>query len=156
MKKTCSIMKALLLISVSLLPFELKAADRSGADCGLTDFRNVDEWISLGEQQILTQMTDQELSRLATLTKQQLIITAKEETKARDTNPAVIKNVVQAVKYLRENSESEDVHVTLYKVNKLVVTEIAFWPGGNPYSYVFLRGTTRLIALNQDDEVSCR
>ncbi len=149
-------MKALLLISVSLLPFELKAADRSGSDCGLTDFRNVDEWLSLGEQQILTQMTDQELSRLATLTKQQLIITAKEETKARDTNPAVIKNVVQAVKYLRENSESEDVHVTLYKVNKLVVTEIAFWPGGNPYGYVFLRGTTRLIALNQDDEVSCR
>jgi hypothetical protein len=76
--------------------------------------------------------------------------------KEREDNVAVIKSTVQAVKYLRENSESEDVYVQNYQVKKLEVTEISFWPGGNPYGYIFLSGTTHLIAFNQDDSIVCK
>ncbi len=149
-------MKALLLMTLSLVTLHGQAADRWGSKCGLTDGKDDVTWKSVGQDQALTHATDQELNSLPTLTKQQLIIAAKEAAKEREDNAAVFKNTVQAVKYLRENSESEDVYVRNYKVKKLVVTEITFWPGGNPYGYIFLSGTTRLIAFNQDDSVACK
>ena len=149
-------MKALLLITLSLVTFNLQAGDRWGSQCGLTDDKNETDWKSVGKDLKLTLATDEELNSLPTLTKQQLIITAKAEAKERDEDAVAIKNTVQAVKYLRENSESEDVYVRNYKVKKLNVTEISFWPGGNPYGHIFLSGTTHVIAFNQDDSVACK
>jgi len=149
-------MKALLLITLSLVTLNLQASIRWGSQCGLTDAKDETEWKSVSENQRLTQATAQELNSLPTLTKQQLIITAKDEAKDRDDDASAIKNTVQAVKYLRENSESEDVDVRNYKAKKLRVTEISFWPGGNPYGHIFLSGTTRVIAFNEDDSVACK
>ena len=146
----------LLLITLSLVTFTVQSADRWGSQCGLTDGKDDVAWKSIGQDQQLTQATDQELKNLPTLTKQQLIIAAKEVAKEREDHFLVVKNTVQSVKYLRENSEAEDVYVRNYKVKKLLVTEISYWPGGNPYGYIFLSGTTRLIAFNQDDSVACK
>jgi hypothetical protein len=62
-------MKALLLITLSLVTLNVQAVDRSGSKCGLTDGKDDVAWKSVGQDQQLTLATDQELKNLPTLTK---------------------------------------------------------------------------------------
>lgn len=131
------------------------ATSRLGSKCGLTDSMGEEGWEKVGKWTELSRATDEKISKLPTLMKQQLIITAKEEA-ARFKEEVEIKNTLDAVKYLRENSEAGDLYLQDQRVKGKVYTEVVHFPGGNPYGAIFAKGSLRVIAFNQDDTLYCK
>ena len=131
-------------------------SSRLGSKCGLTDDKN-DSWARTKSLNIST-WSDARISELPTLTKQQIIIAAKDLTEGPDGLAAdiEIKNTIDAVKVLRQNSEGGDVYVMYYKVNRLDITEVLHYPGGNPVGIIFKTGSKRIHAENGDDTIICR
>lgn len=145
-----------LLVLVSFTNLSLFATPKWGSECGLTDDKNDEAWIQVGRTLDLRKASPDKLQALPTLTKQQIIITAKDEAKDRGDDASSIKDTEQAAEYLKANSESQDIQVANFKVKKLKVTLVSFWPGGNPYAHIFLYGTRHVIAFNQDDTIACK
>ena len=144
-------MKLLVLFSLVLA---ITANAKPGSQCGLTDSID-DSWITTARRS-LTDASDRTISNLPTLTKQQLIIAANEESKRRGENEK-FQSAVEAVDYLRESSTSNDVTIIHMEVDgRRMVTLVEIYPGENPYGSIFAQGTRRVIAYEKDSSVECK
>ena len=145
----------LLTFSVLTLAFAFSAigANKLGSQCGLLDSFEGEQLKAIGKGVQLDLSTPSDkVRKLPTLTKQQLIIAAKYF--ANENGESIeIKNTQDAINFL---SGSDGINVDSFKVNKLRVTEVMYYPGENPYSVVFLLGTTHILAFGQDGTVVCR
>lgn len=130
--------------------------DRTSSGCGLTKTKN-GSWIATKSLN-LSMWSDSKINHLPSLTKEQIIIATKELVSFRDelTEDRGVKTAVDAIKTLSDLSESNDVVMVYYKVNNRSVTEIRYYPGGNPYGIIFETGSTEILADNEDDTISCR
>ena len=149
-------MKTFSFIFAAFLALNAFGSSKLGSKCGLTDAKD-DSWTTTKTLNI-SKWSDARISELPTLTKQQVIITAKDLTQG-PTGLATeidIKNAIDAVTVLRENSESGDVYIKYYDVKRLAVTEVLLYPGGNPVGIIFKTGSKRIHAENGDDTVTCR
>ena len=129
-----------------------QAAYVPGSQCGLTD-KAGDGWVTTKSFD-LRQASEERISELPTLTKQQLIIAAKEL--AGKPASSEIKSTVDAVNYLRNNSVGEDLVIVHFNYAGEKFTHILHYPGDNPYGVIFEQGTRHIVALNSDDSVSCK
>lgn len=137
-----------------LLSFSSMAASKLGSKCGLTDSKD-DEWLGVGRSINLTSAKSAFINALPTLTKQQLIIAAKEYIKGGG-EEADIQNTVDAVNYLRQYSDGHSLSVSNYQVINSRVTEVLHYPGDNPNGVIFRTGTRTVVAYNGDDTILCR
>lgn len=138
---------------VMFLAVNLFADSKPGSKCGLTDSKD-DAWKET-KSISLTDASNSRINNLPTLVKQQLIIAAKEFADFGE-GSNVIKNTVDAVNYLRANSDANTLSVVYYNVKRLKVTEVLHYPGDNPNAAIFLTGTRTIIAYNGDDSITCR
>ena len=148
-------MKKWLMVLISLSSLSAMAAEKLGSKCGLTDFKEDGEW-KLVKSVDLGRARDSKIQELPTLTKQQLIIAAKELAKRHAKEGLEINNTLGAVGNLRGNSEGGDLSVDYYKVKNLKITEVVHYPGGNPYGVFFIQGTRRIQAYDEDSTVYCK
>ena len=144
-----------MLVLASFSSFSLFAATQWGSECGLTDSKD-ETWVSSGKVLDLAKASDARINALPSLTKQQIIITAKDTAADFGSDPKNIKSTAKAVELLRDHSESRDLQVYDYIVKKVKYTEVTFWPGGNPYGHIFHIGTTHVVALNEDGSIKCK
>ena len=149
-------MKTLSIIFTLFLALNSFGSTRFGSKCGLTNAKD-ESWTRTKSFNI-SSWSDARITGLPTLTKQQIIIAAKDLTKGPDGLVAdiEIKTTIDAVNVLRGNSEGGDVYVMYYKVNRLDVTEVLHYPGGNPVGIIFKTGWKRIHAENGDDTITCR
>ena len=125
----------------------------AGSECGLTDSKD-ESWVELKSVD-LTRASNARINALPTLTKQQLIITAKTFNDFGN-GPSEINNTVDAVEYLRQNSDGLHLSVNNYRVNRRLVTEVLHYPGDNANAAIFKTGTRTIIAFNGDDSITCK
>lgn len=142
------------LFSIALLALITSAhAAELGSKCGLLDTNESDEWRSAGRSISLDADTSaEELAALPLLTKQQLIIAAKYFANESDSD-VEIRNTFEAVQYM---SGSDGINVQNYQVKRRRITEVMTYPGENPYSVIFKRGTKQVIAYGKDGTVYCK
>lgn len=127
-------------------------ANIPGSQCGLTDTTS-DNWEHTKWIDLATAGAEQ-INALSTLTKQQLIIAAKYE--AAKYSESKIYNTVQAVEYLRHNSDARFLRVEHFTYREQRFTQVLHFPGDNPYGVIFEQGTLHVVAYNSDDSISCR
>jgi hypothetical protein len=121
----------------------------SGQYCGLSEEFNDEVWKEINSRHIaLYRLNDDQIDDLPTIVKQQVIITAKE------TNPE-IKSTKEAIAYLKEGSEGDEVHYNVYRVKGKIYNEVKTYGGGNPTSTIFRDGELRVHAHNGDDSIMC-
>ncbi len=137
-----------------MLTFSLaaSAANKLGSQCGLLDTNESDDWKVASDTLSLNGSSDPKIKTLATLTKQQLIISAKYFAK-QDGSEVEIKNTQQAVEYL---SGPDGLTVSSVTVGNKHLTEVMYFPGENPYSVVFMAGTIHVLAYGKDGTVYCK
>jgi len=133
---------------------DVLAEKKFGSSCGLTDTHR-DGWAKRGPNMTLDSMSDRAVRKLPSLTKQQLIITAKHFSKKLEDSP-LIRNSVDAVDFLRENSEWSELEIQDYRIRGEEYTEVLHYPGGSPFGLIFLRLTRRIVASNVDGTIYCR
>lgn len=150
-------MKWLSFLFLSTLSLHAFGDHKPGSQCGLTDEKNDTTWTKT-KSLFVSEWKEEKVKQLDTLTKQQLIIAAKDLTKGEDgfATEIKIKTTWDAINALRENSEGEDVAVEYYSVNNLSMTQVVFYPGGNPVGVLFKTGTKKIYATNSDDHIECR
>lgn len=144
-------MKKLILSIALLFAVNAAAETRYGSKCGLFDYSG-DFWEQAETIRTLSfnKKSDEEISSLPTLTKQQLIIAAKVLTEEKN-----IKGAAQAVRALRGYS-SDGVAVTYYRLKGKNYTEVIAYPGDNPYAVLFITGSRSIVAHIQDSDVVCK
>lgn len=142
-------MKFVLFVSVFAL--SLSASPRKlGSECGLVDSTEGEDFVvtrTIG----LDHATATKVNNLPTLTKQQLIIAAKETAKG-DVDAPEIYNTWQAVQYLNQRGLT----IVHAEAGERKVTEIRSYPGDNPYGPIFLQGTKKIVAFEQDGDIVCK
>lgn len=124
---------------------------QSASECELSEKKD-ESWIEVEETLNLEKYSSSEINLLATVTKQQVIITAKKIAKD-NAEEIVIKGTLDAVNFL---NQSEGPYISNYTVNGKNYTEILAYLGDNPVGLIFERGTTRIIAYNNDETISCQ
>jgi hypothetical protein len=127
------------------------AQTRWGSECGLTDMKD-ETWVEISKYQNLALYSEGQIRQLATVTKQQVIITAKEFAKASE-EKIPINNTLDAVNYLKPN---QGPYISNFLVNGEEYTEVLSYPGDNPVGMIFKRGSTVVVATNNDDSIECR
>ena len=150
-------MKRWLLVLVSATSIcGMATASRLGYQCGLTDSKD-DSWKRTKSLNV-SRWSEAQIDGLPTLTKQQIIIAAKDLTQGPNGLSAdiEIRSTIDVVHVLRGNSEGGDVYVMYYDVRALSVTEVLHYPGGNPVGILFETGSKHIHAENGDDTITCR
>lgn len=137
-----------------LLTFSLVASaeNKFGSQCGLIDTNESSDWIVAPGSLSVVSSSDPKIKKLATLTKQQLIITAKYFADEVG-NGVAIHNTRDAVEYLVSSGE---LTVSSVRVGSKRLTEVMYFPGENPYSVIFKAGTTHVLAYGKDGTVYCK
>ncbi len=137
-----------------LLTFSLVASaeNKFGSQCGLIDTNESKDWIVAPGSLSFVSSSDPKIKRLSTLTKQQLIITAKHFA-AENSNEEAINNTRDAVEYLVSSGE---LTISSVRVGNKRLTEVMYFPGENPYSVIFKAGTTHVLAYGKDGTVYCK
>ncbi len=120
-----------------------------GAECGLTDAKD-DSWKELKSYN-LNSASEEELAKLPTLVKQQVIVAAKYF--ASDDPSVKIYGTNDAVEFLRR---SDGPYITHYLVGGKRFTEVLSFPGDNPVGLVFAYGSLHVVAKNGDNDIMCR
>lgn len=128
------------------------AGRKLGSKCGLLDTNDTDGWKYTTVLRLDSDTIRKQVRKLHTLTKQQVIITAKYFASQDDEAPEIT-NTINAVNYL---SRSEGINVNDAVVNGKNVTEVTYYPGDNAYSVIFLAGTTHVLAYGEDGTVHCK
>ncbi len=123
-----------------------------GSKCGLTDTTS-DNW-EHSRSVDLSRANEEQINALPTLTKQQLIIAAKYE--AKKFSEGEIHNTVEAVEYLRHNSDAKTLTVEHFAYREQRFTQVLHFPGDNPYGVIFTQGTLHVVAYNSDDSIDCK
>jgi hypothetical protein len=120
-----------------------------GAQCGLSDSWGGDdsEW-NFNEKRELAvdRMSAAKLRKLPKVTQSQLIFTVGEKAN---------NDVVTAVKLLKSWSEAEEVYVKYFEFKGVKYASVLYYGGGNPVGYIFKDGSSKPIAENGDDSISC-
>jgi len=138
-------------VALTLLASPVFAVD--GSQCGLTDQKD-DSWKQT-KLISLSRADEEKVSNLDTKTKQQIIIAANYfGTDFGATGK--FKNTMDAVNFMRGNSEAGDMAVIYYRVNGERFTEVIHYPGGNPVGVIFATGSRTIIAENGDDSIICK
>ena len=138
---------------ITAFTFSASAARKLGSECGLKDSLAGTDVHPVGAVLSIDSSTPvSKIAKLPTLTKQQLIITAKYFLKTNG-ETTEINNTEDAINYL---SGSDGINVNRYIVKKSRITQVTYYPGENPYSVIFLSGTTHVIAYGEDDTIYCR
>ncbi|MEO5971025.1 MAG: hypothetical protein ABIQ95_13940 [Bdellovibrionia bacterium] len=146
-------MKNFLWLAVFILSTNTVFAEtRWGSECGLTDQKD-DSWVEVGKGLNLQKLTKAEIRNLPTLTKQQLIIMAKEFAKGSEDN-VPINCAIEAVDYLKGTDDGP--YISTYLVRGKKYTEVLIYPGDNPIGVIFKQGTVSIVADNGDDSIACR
>lgn len=146
-------MKVSLIVVAFVFSAFANAAAKPGSKCGLTDFKT-SAWVEAKSLDLRSANNDR-LNALATLTKQQLIITAKHfAQKWGESNNFY--NTLQAVNYLRSHSVGKDLNVVYYNVRGNRVTEVVHYPGDNAYGVIFETGTRTVVAYDGDESIDCK
>lgn len=149
-------MKVLVILglTLNLMISNLVYADfLPGSKCGLSDDADADSWTLMpGNRYALSRANTQRINGLPTLLRHQLVIAAKSAANGE----VEINNALDAVNYLRHNSDSSTLDVYDFRFNGNEFTQIKHYPGDNPYGFIFKRGTKNLFAYNEDGSVRCR
>lgn len=140
------------LFLVASFTFPTFASYTPGSKCGLTDATSED-W-EQSKSVDLSNANSTEINALPTLTKQQLIIAAR--YRATRFSETEIRNTVQAVEYLRHNSDAHTLSVDHFAYRGERYTQVLHFPGDNPYGVIFKRETAHVVAYNSDDSISCK
>jgi hypothetical protein len=125
---------------------------KAGSYCGLVDSTTEEAGFIETAVRSLNQASRATIEKLPTLTKQQIIIAAKLMSEG-DTDAPEIKNTFDAVEYMRRADGPAIIHA---KAGDTKVTEIRSYPGDNPVGPIFLQGTKRIIAFDNDQDISCK
>jgi len=140
------------LLLVLFFGINASAAYIPGSECGLTDMTS-DDW-EFSHTYELSNADANQINALPTLTKQQLIIAAKDT--ASRFSKVKINNTVEAVEFLRHNSDARSLSVENFAYRGERFTQVLHFPGDNPYGVIFERGTRHVVAYNSDDSISCK
>jgi hypothetical protein len=137
---------------ISLVTLSLSAAPRRlGSQCGLVDSTEGEDFVVTASRS-LDNASYAAINKLPTLTKQQLIIAAKDVAKG-DIEAPEINNTFTAVRYLRSFRGLTIVHAN---AGGTMVTEMRSYPGDNAYGPIFLQGTKRIVAFENDGDIVCK
>ncbi len=133
------------------LGFSIQAS--AAGTCNLPDGYDEDSY-SQKESLHVTGSTD-----LDSVQAGQIIILARHVNKAVPEDQE-LHALSEAVRYLMEGSEGEDVYLNLEiaqtKPNPTEVDTAIFYPGGNPVGLIFEKNTTNIIGQIDDSTVRCR
>ncbi len=133
---------------------------RFGSECGLTDGYHEGSWVEVGQNINLTKASPSKIRGLDTLVKQQLIIAAKLQSSQLHQfdgqEEAKISNTQEAVEYLRQSSDSENLSVSDFRVRSKHFTQVLYYPGDNAGGVIFEAGTTHAVAFIADSDVVCK
>lgn len=126
-----------------------------GSECSLTD--NVDEtWKYDDSKEIaLGQMTAAKVQKLPLVIRQQLIIAAKDSFKFMGEAVPEGFGTAEALAHLKDVSSGDEVYHFTVEVNGKMYEEIRTYPGDNASGLIFVKGTTRIVATNGDDNILC-
>lgn len=128
------------LLMVSMMSFAAQARTAYGSECGLIDFAD-DFQLSPVKTQTLS-----EKSKLSSLQQQQVLNMAPEMKTM---------SIHEALAYLVEGSESGDVYYEAGSFQGKQYQVIRYYPGGNPYGTIYLKGSTEPLAYIQDSDLVC-
>ena len=140
-----------IIVLISLIGVMGFATSKWGSECGLTDDKD-ESWKEISRPLYVGRLKAAKIAKLPTLTKQQIIITAKDFAKGDDDAPK-IKKTVEAIEYLKR---ADGPYVTNYQVRGRRYTEVIAYPGDNPVGLVFEYGSRHVVASNGDDSIECR
>lgn len=101
----------------------------------------------------LTSMSITKTTRLTRLQKLQVTETARRSLIEAEVQIPARFGITQAIESLSENSEGGDVYLTVFRFKGVVYTIVQYYPGGNPYGYVF-KGAT-VVARRTDGDLLC-
>ncbi len=140
---------------ITVIALNLFAAERTkfGSECGLAD--DINDLKEVGRFISLDHASDTKINSLPTITKQQLIITAK-DIAADFGHREPIKTTLDAVSVLRSFSEGGGLSVQDYLSKGVRYTSVQFYPGGNPVGLIFKAGTRHAVASNGDETLTCK
>ncbi len=146
-------MKHLLFITLALVfAIQSQGSEKLGSECGLTDTNEESSWKVFGNSLAFDMGDKEKILKLRSLTKQQIIITAKYFV-AQNGLDITIRNTLDAAKFL---SEADGFNVTNYNVNGKRVTEVTYYPGENPYGVIFQYTSSHILGYSEDGTVYCK
>lgn len=126
---------------------------KAGTQCGLPE-----NWEDVGDQTVILDFSNptkpNRIKAMLKIAKTQLIQTAQFNAKAMGFDTTV-KNAVQAVDYLRANSEGEEVYVYKVDYKGKSFAAVTHFPGGNQYGLIFPWGSSKPVAMIGDGEIQC-
>lgn len=126
-----------------------------GSECGFTDDVD-DSWQYDDSKQIsLGEMTAAKVQKLPLVTRQQLIIAAKDSLKFMGEAVPEKFGAAEALAHLKDVSSGDEVYHFTVEVNGKVYEEIRTYPGDNSSGLIFVKGTTQVVATNGDDNILC-
>lgn len=131
-----------------------KLSPMDGSQCGLTDNWGGDEeesgpqWKFNKRAEIKIQdLTPEKVRALPEVTQKQLIVTLSDEAG---------NDAVKAVKFIQDGgSEGGEGYVHQFSFKGKQYDAVEYYPGGNSYGKIFLRGKSEPIAENGDGSISC-
>lgn len=128
------------------------AAFIPGSECGLTDTwgGENDEW-NFTETVEIYKMSERRLDMLPMKMQKQLIKAA-----AIAGSDAQDMNVVEAVAYLKENSEGEEVYYKSFDLDQKEYSAVQYYGGGNMTGSIFKKGSDVLHAEISDGDINCQ
>src|SRR5262249_49627934 len=131
------------------------ASQKLGSQCGLID--SYDEFGAIDATKTLSlgKFSEEEVAALPTLSKQQIIIAAKEANRFADQDIAIT-NTSEAAKFLRDWSEGGEVYVKYMTFQGERYTQVVFYPGGNAAGMVFETGSRHAVATISDSDLICK
>lgn len=148
MKAIVSIVTVLVLVSQAQAARQLgNKQSHKAYQCGLTSSMETDDIIKVGKSKEIkpgAQFND--------LEKQQIVIAAREMYGDQEE----ITGTTQAAALLV--SAGYEAYISHFRVgnNETLFTQIIHYPGDNPVGVIFLKGTTKVVAYNNDGSTECK
>lgn len=145
------------LLMVSMLFFlglSSQAQSKQISKCGLPEFH--EDTLKPIKTLDLSRMKAVEISALPLLTRQQIIISARELVRQGFDITDPVTDTLSAIRALKESSEGQDVFISDFSMNGIQVTFVEYFPGGNQYGIYFRHGTKTIIAFNGDGTITCK
>ena len=123
----------------------------SKSECELIELKNEseDELVPTVDQLNLNDIKETSLFKIH---HEQIIIAAKEIVKITESE-VHINNVSEALNYFRS---TQDPYIKNYDISKYQYTQIGAYVGDNPFSVIFRRNSTKIIAIQEDSRINCR
>lgn len=117
--------------------------------CGLPRYSGDEEMVPFGEP-----LWVENAGGLSALDRVRVLATAR-MLAAREEAPPTIGSVRDAVRFLKENSEGEDLYITDFRFRGRGFTKVVHYPGGNARGAVFASGTAEAVAVIADSSLRC-